>query len=304
MGIRQYIYESTQYIHSNYEENLSVADIATQVHLSPSYFAAAFRQHTGYTVKVYLNAVRLYRAAKMLQDSKVSITEIAHATGFSSQQLFTRNFSQMYGMSPTKFRAKCPEIKPFSNPNIFKEKIMSNEYQAIFDNVRIEHKEKIYVVGIECDIDYNAKDGTNPIGDLWTKWNEEILITKFANRIENSGKHINELGITHGETADGTAKYMIGVYVESADDVPDGMVCREFPASDYAVFSATLEQIWTGKVWWTFYHHWLPNSGYTMQDKQFRNYPTSTEYPIIELYDENSGGVKGTVHLYAPVRKV
>jgi AraC-like DNA-binding protein/predicted transcriptional regulator YdeE len=299
MNIKQLIYESTRYIHAHYTDNLTVAGIAAKMYLSTSYFAASFRLYTGYTVKAYLNAVRLYRAAEMLRDSSAPIADVAYETGFSSQQALTRSFSQLYGIAPQKFRANRPALEPFPNPNIWQEVIMNEEYQAIFNNVRIEHKEELCVVGIECNIHYNSGEGTAPIGGLWDKWFSANYLEQIKNRIDAT-----VLGITYGESADGAAKYLIGAAVASSDDVPPDMVCRTFPASGYAVFSATLEQIWTGNVWRTFYHHWLPQSGYTMPDKQLReHFPTATEYPGIELYDEQFCGPESLVHLYAPVRK-
>jgi len=63
---------------------------------------------TGYTVKNYLNRYRMYQAARMLIKSNKRIIEIAVDVGFSSQQSFTKSFSQAYGISPAQYRLLIP----------------------------------------------------------------------------------------------------------------------------------------------------------------------------------------------------
>ncbi|MCL2202861.1 MAG: AraC family transcriptional regulator, partial [Defluviitaleaceae bacterium] len=98
MNVEQLVYESTLYIHDNYGEQISIADISTQAYLSPSYFAKVFRVLTGFTVGSYLNHYRMYSAAKKLAESNKRIVEIAFDTGFLSQQSFTKSFSKTYGI--------------------------------------------------------------------------------------------------------------------------------------------------------------------------------------------------------------
>ena len=55
LDIKQLIYEITLYIHDNYDEPMSVIDIADQALLSPSYFSLVFRVFTGYIGKNHVN---------------------------------------------------------------------------------------------------------------------------------------------------------------------------------------------------------------------------------------------------------
>lgn len=50
------VYEATQFIHDNYDENI-LSDIAEYVYLSPSYFSNVFRILTNYTVKEYVSTL-------------------------------------------------------------------------------------------------------------------------------------------------------------------------------------------------------------------------------------------------------
>ncbi len=58
---------------------------------------------TGLSPARYIQTVRLNMAAKMLENSNMSITDIAMATGFSSIVHFSSSFKKKYGMSPTQY---------------------------------------------------------------------------------------------------------------------------------------------------------------------------------------------------------
>ena len=96
--------EAVKFIHNHYRENITVADIAGQAYLSPSYFSAVFRRLTGYTVKDYLLKYRLYMTAVELRDTKKQIFTVSLENGFASQQAFTKSFTQEFGFTPARFR--------------------------------------------------------------------------------------------------------------------------------------------------------------------------------------------------------
>ena len=58
---------------------------------------------TGLSPARYIQTVRLNMAAKMLENSDMSVTDIAIATGFSSIVHFSSSFKKKYGVSPTQY---------------------------------------------------------------------------------------------------------------------------------------------------------------------------------------------------------
>jgi len=302
MDIQQCIYESTLYIHNTYAESITITDIAAQAFLSPSYFSVLFRTLTGYTVKNYLNRYRLYRAALDLQHSGKRLIEIAYANGFSSQQAFTRSFSQMYGVAPAQFRLLRPKFDSFPSENLWtKWRNTSMKLMNCFENVRFMRKDAYYVAGIEVDIHYNTADGTAPIGGLWDTWNAESIEKHIPNRISPGVVY----GMTHSETADNKGKYLIGAEVSTLNNLPLGLIGRRFEASDFAVFDTTLEIIMSGDFWRTFYAKWLPESGYVQPDESLHDsYCTFNKYPAIEVYPKTfDGSDKAIIQIIAPVVK-
>ena len=305
MDVEQSIYESTLYIHSMYAEPITVTDIAAEAYLSPSYFSFMFRTFTGYTVKNYLNRYRLHCAALDLRDSNKQSVEIAYTHGFSSQQAFTRSFSQMYGIAPVQFRLSRPTISPFPPENLWTNRRKpSMELMQSFENVQFMHKKAFYVAGMEVDIHYNSDDGTSPIGGLWETWNGEKTGEKMTECIPDQTAQGTVYGITHSETSDNKAKYFVGVEVTTLDNLPAGLVGRKFEASEFAVFDTTLATIFTGDFWRKFYSHWLPKSGYKAHDEQHgKTHTIFNKYPAIEVYGKDYKNEQSVMQVYAPVTK-
>jgi len=207
----------------------------------------------------------------------------------------------LYGVTPAQFRLQRPTIDPFPEEKLLeKRRNPSMELKQTFENVNFIHKKSFYVVGMEVDIDYNDDNGTSPISNLWSMWNDK----GFAEIIPNQVSKGMVYGITHSETADSKAKYFVGVEVNNPSNLPTELVGRKFEASEFAVFDTTLEVIWTGGFWRTFYSHWLQASGYALHDEQYRNtYATFCKYPAIEVYNKDFKDQYSKMQIYAPVVK-
>ena len=301
MNVWQLVYESTLYIHDNYSEQISIADISARAYFSPSYFAKVFYTLTGFTVGKYLYNYRMYIAAKELAESNKQIIEIAFSTGFLSQQSFTKSFSKAYGVTPAQFRLLKPAISQFPPKNIWKESVPTMELMDCFKNVRFINKEDYFVVGFEAEINYNNEGGTDPIGSVWDKLNAEGVVDMIPDKSFDG-----TYGITHSEAADGTAKYIGGIEVSTLTNIPAGFVGRRFEASDYAVFDTTLEIIWTGMFYKTLYTKWLPDSEYkyceTPGSSRYEWAPF-VKYPAIEVYPNGWEDTESLMHIYIPIVK-
>jgi transcriptional regulator GlxA family with amidase domain len=69
-----------------------------------AHLARTFRSVFGCTVGEYVRAARLSRAAGLLRSGKKSVSAIAAEVGFADHAHLTRNFSGVYGRSPTDYR--------------------------------------------------------------------------------------------------------------------------------------------------------------------------------------------------------
>jgi AraC-like DNA-binding protein len=93
-----------QVIHSRMGEPLRLADLARAAGLHPTYFSDRFREVVGVRPLEYLTRRRLERAQDLLLSSTASVKQVAAEVGIPDAAYFTRVFSRLYQMSPTRFR--------------------------------------------------------------------------------------------------------------------------------------------------------------------------------------------------------
>lgn len=103
--VRQ-IHELMLYIQQHFSENLSINDLAEQVHMAPSYLSQSFRKVAGVSPHRYILTRRIEAARSLLEGTGLSISAIAHETGFSSQSHLTTTFSKLMGMTPGSYRKR------------------------------------------------------------------------------------------------------------------------------------------------------------------------------------------------------
>ncbi len=98
-----------KYIETNFNQPLSLEDVAEIANLSPAYFSRKFKKETGITFKDYLNFIRNKRACQALITTDDSVTKIAADCGFSSSNYFKDIFRRMNGISPREYRKRMAE---------------------------------------------------------------------------------------------------------------------------------------------------------------------------------------------------
>lgn len=94
------------YIRAHLAEDISLAQLADVVHLSPYHFARRFKSTTGLSPYQYILAQRVNCAIHLLQTSpERSHLEVAVAVGFYDQSHLTRHLKRFYGVTPGQVKA-------------------------------------------------------------------------------------------------------------------------------------------------------------------------------------------------------
>lgn len=90
-------------LEESYAQPLTVAQLAHELDLHPVHVAREFRRRTHLTVGEYVNQVRVRAACRTMRGTRASLSEVAHATGFSDHAHFCRVFRRAMGCTPSAF---------------------------------------------------------------------------------------------------------------------------------------------------------------------------------------------------------
>src|SRR5699024_4785776 len=79
---------------------LALAALGARVGKSPRQLTRLFRQHVGNSPQRCYLAIRLDQAQRILAESRLSVTQVAVATGFNHPAHFSRVYKARFGESP------------------------------------------------------------------------------------------------------------------------------------------------------------------------------------------------------------
>lgn len=99
-----YIKEAINYIEQNFQNNITIEDIAAICGINRSYFGKIFRNSIGRSPQEFLMNYRMVKATELLKLTSLSIAEIGSAVGYENQLHFSRAFKTIYGVSPREWR--------------------------------------------------------------------------------------------------------------------------------------------------------------------------------------------------------
>ena len=89
--------------------SVRISDLAKSVNLSPSRLRHLFKAEMDESIGQYRKGARLKTAEVLLRTTLLSVKEITHQIGLGSDSHFTHDFKEAFGLSPTRYRARCLE---------------------------------------------------------------------------------------------------------------------------------------------------------------------------------------------------
>lgn len=93
-----------QFIEANYNQPISLSNVAIAVGYSPAYLTDLVRRSTGHTVNDWIALRRMIAARALLAETNESISQIAQAVGYQHEGYFFRQFRQHHGITPQMWR--------------------------------------------------------------------------------------------------------------------------------------------------------------------------------------------------------
>ena len=87
-----------------HQQSVTLQQAATHFHYVPAYLSRFIQRHTGKSFLEFLNGIRLERAAEMLRNTTLPISQISLMVGYSDRSSFDRSFKRQYHMTPRRYR--------------------------------------------------------------------------------------------------------------------------------------------------------------------------------------------------------
>ena len=101
-----------EYIYDHYMEPCDTALLANLCHLSQTHFRRLFLSCMGSTPLQFVISTRIYQACILLANTDDPVLNIAQAVGMPSVSSFNRNFQQVMGTNPRKYRESAHRPSP------------------------------------------------------------------------------------------------------------------------------------------------------------------------------------------------
>ena len=107
-----YIKEAVSFIEQNFQNNISVEDVAASCGLNRSYFGKIFKDAVGKSPQEFLISYRMTKAAELLKLTDLPVADVGNAVGYPNQLHFSRAFKNVYEISPKKWRSEKAAANP------------------------------------------------------------------------------------------------------------------------------------------------------------------------------------------------
>ena len=160
MNYIEMVNDAIQYIESNLDRNMRLEELASRYYISPMYFYRIFRAVTNQTLKSYILGRKLSKAAIALKNTDRNVVEIAFQYGFSSHELFTRNFLNMFHITPSRYRKENISVSLTEEKDIVQRDFKNEKKDIIVDyscqevsEIRLVGKEVLFNPEITCELE-------------------------------------------------------------------------------------------------------------------------------------------------------
>ena len=185
----------SKYIFSNYNNNITLQDIAKKEFLSPDYLSHDFKNATGYSFTDLLNLTRVEEAMKLLLDSDMSVTEISEEVGFSHTRYLNKHFKNYYHLTPLQFRRKnkvqdkiLNKLQDITEHPLESSIPLLSSYLENYERFNYENK----LWSIDADMSSSLEDYTEDFREIITLGDAfDLLIEDNKDILEEIQKEIN-----------------------------------------------------------------------------------------------------------------
>lgn len=229
------------YVHENYQDGISLSELAQKMYTSTSTLSRLFKKQTGTYFAEYVNEVRIHYAVIELLYTEKNITKIAMDCGFSNASALNKVFREIYGMAPTEYRLNMKEhlsMEREKENEVKKELRRSLQFKG-------DTAEQGKIINSQYTVDVNVTEED----DIKRNWNKVVNVGSMQNLSMANVQFqllylVKELGFTYARVWSVFSKSMmicdgksIGMYnYDMIDHVFDFLVQNHiYPWLDFTI---------------------------------------------------------------------
>ena len=94
----------SDYVEENYVRDVSLSDVASEMHYSEPHFCKIFKECFGKSFTLYLTELRIEKSKELLSDITVNVKDVSNRVGFRDPNYYAKVFKRAEGMTPTEYR--------------------------------------------------------------------------------------------------------------------------------------------------------------------------------------------------------
>lgn len=98
---------AVEYVKREYAHDISLKTLSNLLNISAAYLGQLFKNETGELFSNYLNKVRIERSKALLQDTSLTLNEIAQQVGYANASYFYNIFKKYTNKTPSQYRKTC-----------------------------------------------------------------------------------------------------------------------------------------------------------------------------------------------------
>jgi len=103
-GYHQSVRMAKEYVDRHFRSDLTLAECARHVHVSPGHLSRLFPKELGMSFSDYVTRKRLEHASVLLRSTNKKVHQISEEAGYQNPHYFSKQFKEAFGVTPREYR--------------------------------------------------------------------------------------------------------------------------------------------------------------------------------------------------------